>query len=692
MLALLVGLRVMNPALLDTVRLRGFDLEQRIAPRPYQPVAVRIVAIDEKSLAKFGQWPWPRTLVAKLVRQIAAGSPRVLGVDIVFPERDRVSPGRLIDAIPNLPASVANQLAAMPANEVALADAFRMVPTVLGVGASDDAAPVAAGTYSRFTSIRESGGDPRPFLSRYPPMVSSLPELGAAERGRGSLIGRPDSDGIVRRVPLFVIADGNLMPTLALEMIRVASGATSIEIVTARDGVRGAMVADLFMPTDARGRAYPYFTPSYEARYVSAADLIDDNFDATKFRGGAVFLGVTALGLVDERQTPLGLMAGVEVQAQLFGSMLTGNLLRRPPVLDEIEIALIVLAGVLTIFALPYRRPRIAIGVVVGLVALMVGCEFLSFRIFKLLFSSVYPAFSTIVVFGVMLGSNLRAAEAARRRVSFELDSERQVEALLDGELRAARAIQMGLLPRRFPDPAENLGAEIYAFIAPARMVGGDLYDFLFLDSRRLSFAIADVAGKGVPAAILMAMTREVLRAATVRFGEALDQVFAEANSKISAASSDLAADGGDMMFVTAFAGVLDLESGLLFYTNAGHDSPFAISAGAEPAQLTGTGGPPLGSVDDFRYPVERRQLAPDEMLFLFTDGVTEAQNGAHLFYGDARLKKVLASQPPRTCKEAIDLVVEDVRRFVAGAEQADDITLLAVRWLGEQTPGAESD
>jgi serine phosphatase RsbU (regulator of sigma subunit) len=374
-------------------------------------------------------------------------------------------------------------------------------------------------------------------------------------------------------------------------------------------------------------------------------------------------------------------MAGAEIHAQLFESMLTGNLLRRPPLLNKIEIALVVLAGLITIFALPYRRPRIAIGIVLGFVGFMLGCQFAGFRIFKLLFSSIYPAFSTVVVFVAMMGSNLRAAEVARRRLSAELERERQSEALLEGELKAARAIQMGLLPRRFPDPSENLGAEIYAFIEPARMVGGDLYDFLFLDSRRLSFAIADVAGKGVPAAILMAMTREVLRAATVRFGAALDQVFAEANAKISAASSDLAADGGDMMFVTVFAAVLDLESGQLFHANAGHDSPFAIRAGAEPVQLTGAGGPPLGAVDGFRYPVERRQLTPDEMLFLFTDGVTEAQNGVHSFYGDARLKRVLASRPPRSCKDAIDLVVEDVRQFVAGAEQADDITLLAVQW-----------
>ena len=154
---------------------------------------------------------------------------------------------------------------------------------------------------------------------------------------------------------------------LSLEMLRVASGAGSIGIVTSRTGIRGATVGSLFMPTDAQGRAYPYFTPSYDARYVSAADILDGSYDLSRLRGGAMLLGVTALGLVDEKQTPVGLMPGVEVHAQLFESMLTGNLLRRPAIVSSIEIALVVAIGLLTIFALPYHRPSFAIAVVAAL-------------------------------------------------------------------------------------------------------------------------------------------------------------------------------------------------------------------------------------------------------------------------------------------------------------------------------------
>jgi serine phosphatase RsbU (regulator of sigma subunit)/CHASE2 domain-containing sensor protein len=680
-LAALTALRIINPVPVDTLRLRAFDLEQRIAPRGYEPVAVRVVAIDEKSLDKHGQWPWPRTLLAQLVRRVAEGAPSVLGVDIIFSEPDRFSPDQLVREIPEIPTPIARELNAMPPNEVALAEAFRLVPTVLAVGATEQASRRKR-PLSRLTIVREAGGDPRPFLSSYPPPVRSMPELTAAERGRGSDIGLPDPDGIVRRIPLFVIAEGNLMPALSLEMLRVASGAGSIGIVTSRSGIRGATVGSLFMPTDAQGRAYPYFTPSYDERYVSAADILDGSYDLSKLHDAALFLGVTALGLVDEKQTPVGLMPGVEVHAQLFESMLTGNLLRSPAILAPIEIALVIVIGLLTIFALPYRRPSFAIAVVGVAVVLLVGTEFASFRLFRLLFNSIYPAFCAVVVLGVMMGSSLRAAEAERRRLFVDLEHERQVEARIEGELKAASAIQMGLLPRRFP-AASEYGVDIHASIEPARMVGGDLYDFVLLESNRLSFAIADVSGKGVPAALFMAMTKEVLSAATQRYGDALDRVFAEANAKISGSSSDMAAEGADMMFVTVFAGVLDLASGLLSYVNAGHEWPFLIRAGTDPRQLSGDSGPPLGALDDFGYRVQRRQLAPGAMLLLYTDGVTEAQNSARSFYGESRLKQALASHTPSDARAAIEVVRDDVRRFVAGAEQFDDITLLAVRWLG---------
>jgi len=681
-LAILVVLRIADPRTVATVRMRGFDLEQQLSPRPYKPLPVRIVAIDDQSLTRFGQWPWPRAQLAQLVDRIAAGGPSALGVDIIFAEPDRYSPPRLAK-LPGIPAPLARQLASLPPSGATLADAFRKMPTVLGMGFSYETQTEHHGP-ERVSLVREAGGDARPYLLSYRGLVRSVPELTAAALGQGVLAGEPDRDGIIRRVPLLVMGEGSMVPTLALAMLQIAWG-SSIGVATGAEGVRGALVDHLFFPTDWRARAYPYFTPNEMARYVSAADLMDGSFNPANLRHSLVFLGVTGLGLIDQKQTPLGLMPGVEVAAQLLESMLSGNLLLRPAYLDQVEIALLIILGLITIFVLPFRHPRVVGAILAALVLALTGFEYGAFRIWHLLFDGVFPAAGVTVVFAVMLGGSLRAAEAARRRLASALAHERESKALIEGELNAARAIQMGLLPHRFNGFSLRPDVDIYAVIEPARMVGGDLYDFVMLDAKRLSFAIADVSGKGVPAARFRAMSKEVLRAATISHGDALNRVFAEANARISAASNDMAGVGANMMFVTVFAGVLDLATGKLVYINAGHDAPFLLRPYSPPIRLGGQGGPPLGSVDDFPYGVERQQLAPGELLLLFTDGVTEAENPQHCFYGEVRLERLLAQAPTSGAEAVVNLVREDVRGFVNGAEQADDITMLALRWLGSR-------
>jgi adenylate cyclase len=685
-LVLLVIVRALDPAVVQSLRLRGFDFVEQLAPRKYQALPVAIVAIDDKSLAQFGQWPWSRARLAQLVDKIASGQPSVLGVDIIFAEPDRLSPGRLVDSDPEIPSQLAGELSRLPSHESVLADALRKVPVVLAVGISDEAHP--HGPPSRVTMVLESGGNPRPFLFTHPDLLRSLPEIAAAERGQGSVDMEPDRDGVTRRVPLFIFAEGHLVPDLALEMLRVASGAGAVGIVTGNEGVKGATLGTYFFPTDGRGRIYPYFTPSYYSRYISAASLLDGSYDPARLRGAAVLLGSSAAGLADLDQTPMGLMAAVEVWAQSLESMLTGNLLSRPASMNLIELAITLVAGLVIIFALPYENPRIAGAALLFIIAILFCSALASFKFSKLLLDGIYPALSSALVFGVMLSENLRVAEAGRRRLAAELQHERENEARLDGELSAARAIQLGLLPRHFPGPPTSRDLEVFASIEPARMVGGDLYDFVLLDPEHLSFAIADVSGKGVPAALFMAMTKEVLHTATLRYRNALDRVFNEANDKISAASEELGAGGTNMMFVTVFAGILDLASGMLVYVNAGHDSPFVMRAGSAPESLPLAGGPPLGTVDDFHYSIEQRQLVPGEMVLAYTDGVTEAQDSHHALYSGARLKRLLASAPATGAKAVIDFVRDDVRRFAAGAEQADDITLLAVRWLGPISSG----
>jgi serine phosphatase RsbU (regulator of sigma subunit) len=249
----------------------------------------------------------------------------------------------------------------------------------------------------------------------------------------------------------------------------------------------------------------------------------------------------------------------------------------------------------------------------------------------------------------------------------------------MEGEFAAARAVQMSLLPLRFPAFPERRDFEIYARIEPARVVGGDLFDFLLIDDSRLFFIIADVSGKGMPAALAMAMTKQIVRDAVQRHGIALDRLMTEANIKTAAASEEMGR-GGDMMFVTAFAGILDLASGELAYASAGHDAPFLLQAGDRLRQLETRGGPPLGAVEHFRFPVDRDRCERGAVLLLYTDGVTEAQNPKAALYSADRLAALLGALPATSARTVVDATFDDVRHFAGEAEASDDITLLAIR------------
>jgi CHASE2 domain-containing sensor protein len=510
---------------------------------------VVIVDIDEKSLARHGQWPWSRRLVAELVRRIAQGNPRVVGIDILFADRDRLSPDEIARELPGLPPALAAALAQLPPSDRDLAEAMAEVPTVLALAPSHEETAQDSGLI-RPAPIRQAGDDPRPFLKSYKSLVESQPDLRKAAMTAGSIGVEPDADGVVRRLTLAVIYQQTIVPSFALEVVRVGSGERAIVIDTGALGIERFRIGGTTIPTDRRGRAIVHFAPS-PARYFSASDVLDPAFDPAEFRGQVVLLGVAGVGIAGLRETPLGLVRAVDLHAQLIESILFGDLLRRPPFLDWFELAAALVAGLVVIWVLPYARPVRAVGIAVALVAALFGAELMLFRFADLLFDSTFPALTLLCALGVMLVGSLRAAQV-------ELFREREAKQRVEGELAAAQAIQMGLLPRRFPAFPDRHDIDVYARIEPARMVGGDLYDYLLIGgSSRLFFLIADVAGKGIAAALLMAVTKEVVRDAVLTFGPALDRILAEANRKTAAASAELQSEGG--VFVTAFAGFLDL-------------------------------------------------------------------------------------------------------------------------------------
>ena len=669
-----LALRIVDPGIVTELRVRGFDLVERLWPRAADPARVAIVDIDEKSLAQYGQWPWPRHLVAELVRRIAQGHPRVVGIDIVFSEPDRLSPTEIARELRGVPPALADALARLPPSDRDLAEAMAMVPTVLALTPSREEKTRSSDPL-RLAPIRQAGGDPMPFLKSYRSLVQSRPDLRAAALAAGASAAEPDTDGVIRRLALAVAYQQTIVPSFAIEVVRIGGGERSIVINTGALGIENIRIGDTIIPTDRRGRAVVHFAPPL-ARYISATDVLDPAFDPSEMQGQVILLGVAGVDVAGLRETPLGLVRAVDLHAQLIESILLGDLLRRPPYVDWLELAAALSAGLVVVWLLGYERPVRAVTIALGIAAALFGFELALFRFAGLLFDSTFPTLTLLVALGVMLVAGLRAAEA-------ELVRERAAKQRIEGELAAAQAIQMGLLPRRFPAFPDRPEIDVYARIEPARMVGGDLYDYLLIgESNRLFFLIADVSGKGIPAALLMAVTKEIVRDAVLTFEPALDRILAEANRKLAAASAELQSEGG--VFVTAFAGILDLGSGAIDYASAGHDSPFLLGGSTGLRRLITDGGPPFGTVDEFRYPIDHDRIELGEVLLLFTDGVTEAENGERTFYSSERLAKALATVQTFDARRVVATIIDDVSRFIGGAEQADDMTLLAVRRVAD--------
>ncbi|MBU2508244.1 MAG: SpoIIE family protein phosphatase [Bacteroidetes bacterium] len=240
-------------------------------------------------------------------------------------------------------------------------------------------------------------------------------------------------------------------------------------------------------------------------------------------------------------------------------------------------------------------------------------------------------------------------------------------------ELRIAHEIQMGMVPKIFPPFPNNPEIDLYALIDPAKEVGGDLYDFFFLDDSHLCFAIGDVTGKGVPASLFMAVTRTLLRSKAIK-GMKANEIVHEVNL-------DLTKDNESQMFVTFFLGILNIHTGILSFTNAGHNSPYVVKANGEVVKVDVNNGLPLGVFAAKEFSMGNLFLMPRDKFVLYTDGVNEAMNPEFELFTAERLESSLEAVKNLNPRECIEKIVADITAFTKGADQSDDITLLVLQY-----------
>jgi adenylate cyclase len=648
----------------DRMRRGVFDSWQSASPKNLTKTDVRVVLIDDFSVERFKSWPWPRYHLARLTEELTKRGAKVIAFDIMFPEHDRLNPDAIVSLYPELGPAAAAEVKALRPMDFGFGLVIGESPVVLAH------AGVALAPKGQLPLADSAVAGKLPAaVDSWPAELAAIPELDDVAFGSGLINAPPDPDGVIRSIPLVLRAGGKPRLGFAMEIARNALEAERVDVTPSR-----VEAGRQTIPIDRRGRMRLHYGEFPQDYAVSAARLLlnDEELPKDLFNGKSVIIGLSAQGTFDVAATPLAPeYLGPLVQAQAVDSILRGGWLIRPSWADAAEWA----AGALLAF-LALAAALLGKWYRITLAAIFVAVPVASWFAFTGAATLLDPARPLLIgggaIGGVAMGL-FALARTERERLRDALVQERISTAETEGELQAARSIQLGMVPPRARLQGIDSRVDLDALLEPAKSVGGDYYDAMKIGDDQIGFAIADVTGKGVPAALFMAMSKALTSAA-------LSRMQADPATMADAINKELLKDNTEAMGVTLLLGLLDLKTGEVSMVCAGHEDPILLS-GDNATRVRLEGGPPLCATE-LAYPLESLTLKPGEVLVLVTDGVTEAQNSRNELFGSKRLLADGALKAG-TATEIIDGIRDHVRNFEGEAEATDDLTVMAVRYLG---------
>ena len=475
----LAAIRLVDPYPVSAVREITFDYFQRLAPRSAQDYPVRIVDIDEASLAALGQWPWPRDLLTRMADRLTELGASAIVFDALFPEPDRTSPSRIAAKIRagSGPAGQADLGGVLEDYDQEFAAALSRSPAVIGFGVTPQAGPLPEKPKSGFAIV---GPDPVASVPLMPGAVLSLPGLLKAAAGLGSISLEPGGTvNVVRRLPLLWSDGKKLFPSIDLEALRVATHQNTILVFSnqdARNVVDSVRIGSFEIPTTPSGALWLYYQPTPSNLYISAKDILGP--DSAKQRdliaGNIVLVGTSATGLLDIRGTPLGSnMPGVEIHAQALQQILSGSFLKRGYWVDGLEILAFATVGTMIVILVMSLGPLLSLFIGGGIAALLAGGSWLAFLKAGVLIDPSFPLLGSFVVYSSMIFVQFAITDAEKRKIrgafahfvapALLAQIERQGDQLqLGGEIRELTVMFSDV--RSFTTLSEN--------VPPASLVG----------------------------------------------------------------------------------------------------------------------------------------------------------------------------------------------------------------------------
>ncbi len=656
LLILLIFLKILNPSFIKSISFLSFDLYQKVFAEKKNSDVV-IIDIDEKSLGKFGQFPWNRIVFAEILDKLNESNPKAIGFDIFFTEKDKQSPDAIIKSYGLIPSDIA-ELQNLKSPDDIFSEKLKESKSIIAVLGSN---VPSHSNYDRKAKARflSKGGEPKQFTYSYPYSIGSLEVLEKNVKGLGSISFLDQLDGIIRSLPLIVQFNKKMYPTMGLEMVRVGSKQKNIYVELNEVGIQRISARPHKIDSDPNGIIWIKYKKSDKNQYISAGDVYDGKFQTDFFKDKYVLIGASAQGLFDLVKTPLGVtIPGVEVHANVIENILDQSYLVRNPNTYIFELLFSIIVALITFILSQKVKPKLSLSIFFGniLAIIIIGFSIYKFR--SELVDMSYPIFIVTATF--LTGLYFRFIEENK----IALDN-LQKEAKLLKERELAAGVQKSL----FPDISkfENF---IFARNVPARDVSGDYFDVVRSTPEEYFFTLADVSGKGVKAGMYMAKASSIFRTLTnLKFP--LEKVVFGVNNELVEAKFK-------GMFVTAVFGKLNIKTGELVFINAGHESILTFDQNKNYEYIKSE-MPPIGIVKYFTESMVKSNTMnlKDKTFVVYTDGVTEGylKNGEEL--GAEGVQKIIDGMSEVTPKTIVESIEKELNW---GAEKLrDDITCMAI-------------
>ena len=651
----LIVIKFFNPLIAKKISFINYDFYQKIFNRG-EVKDITIVDIDEKSIAKIGQFPWRRDAYSKILENLNQYNPLAIAFDIVFSEKDKQNPQDLLLQLQKESDLFIDVI--VPNTNKIFIDSIKQSKVILPILGEPKDNLVKNNSKPKLRIIAK-GENPKNFIYKYKNKIISLEEISNASSGTGSISLIPSIDGIIRSIPILYNIDGRIWPSLALETVRVATGQKNLLVKSNKNGIELIKTRKNIIPSDQNGLINVKFKKFDDQNYISAVDVINNDFDEKKIENKIVLIGSSAQALFDIVQISNGkIVPGVEIHAHIIDNILKNESISKNIYTQLVENIVFLLLLLFLIFIPMKIKPKLSIIFFIGSIFVINLLSIIIYQ-FNFYLDSLFSSLAGTMMF--MTSLYFRYLEEN----SIAIENEKK-QSILKKEREIAGEVQKKLFPSN-----KKIEKYIFAQNTPAKDVSGDYYDYYQINDNEIYFILGDVTGKGIKAGILMANAAAVFRSLT-KMNSSVAKTALYMNNQVKDSSYQ-------SMFITVILGRINLEKKEMEFINMGHEPMMVLDQKFNFEYIKST-LPPMGlmPVKDESFFKTTKMDILDKTILIYTDGVTEGyvDEGKELEVDglENEIKKLNTTSPEIIIKHTTTILTEK------GFTLRDDITALGIK------------